>query len=85
MQDVLANVSWVSQGIISLIKLWIFHVLLRNFLNVCVCAPQSFAWPAPIVCETLLTNMTNDVADNDAAYCSISSKEKTRAAKAFLH
>ena len=31
---------------------------------------------APIVCETLLTNMTNDVADNDAAYCSIHQEGK---------
>lgn len=28
----------------------------------------------PIGSETLLTNMTNDVADNDAAYCSIGKK-----------
>jgi hypothetical protein len=29
---------------------------------------------SPILRETLLTNMTNDVAGNDAAYCSIRKK-----------
>ena len=48
----------------------------------CLCVCTTKFCLAPIVCETLLTNMTNDVADNDAAYCSIIPGKKSRA---FLH
>ena len=40
---------------------------------VCVCTQVTEA-KSPILRETLLTNMTNDVAGNDAAYCSIGKK-----------
>lgn len=89
MHDVLTNISLdpgFSKLSLKFDQVMDFSCVASEFFEcLCVCAPQSFAWPAPIVCETLLTNMTNDVADNDAAYCSISSKEKSRAAKAFLH
>ncbi len=50
-------------------------MLLWNLVNVCVCVyAQASKLSSHILCETLLTNMTNDVADNDAAYCSIGKK-----------
>ena len=39
----------------------------------CLCTVYA-SFACPILCETLLTNMTNDVEDNDAAHCSITKK-----------
>ena len=54
---------------------WIWKFLHCDFKHFFARFPTFLAalW-SPILRETLLTNMTNDVAGNDAAYCSIRKK-----------